>query len=148
MRRGGGAGPLRTGRRGDLSIIFAGTVAPNPTELLGTELFENFMKTMREQYDMVILDTPPLGTVVDAALVAPHCDGAILLIQSHSISRRFAAGVKRQLEATGVKLLGVVLNKADTAYNGYGGYGGHYGYRGYYKEYYQSPPEKKGSKKK
>ena len=116
-----------------LDVAFAGPVPPNPTELLGGSLFGRMMETVRKHYDMVILDTPPLGTVVDAALVAPHCDGAILLIQSHSVSYRFAQSVKRQLESTGVKVLGVVLNKADSVHGGYY----HYGYgKGYYKGYY------------
>ena len=132
-----------------LSIIFAGPVPPNPTELLGSDMFGDLMKELRTRYDMIILDTPPLGTVVDAALVAPHCDGAILLIQSHSVSRRFAASVKRQLDSTGCKLLGVVLNKADTAHGGYYhyGYGGGY-YKGYYKGYYQYESDSKDSEKK
>jgi len=59
------------------------------------------MQYLRNHYDMVVVDTPPLGTVVDAALVAPHCDGAIMLIQSNTVSYRFAQNVVRQIEATG-----------------------------------------------
>ena len=118
-----------------LDVLFSGPVAPNPTELIGGELFGTMMQYLREHYDMVVVDTPPLGTVVDAALVAPHCDGAIMLIQSNTVSYRFAQNVVRQIEATGCKLLGVVLNKVETNRPGY--YKG-YGYykKGYYKGYY------------
>ncbi len=126
----------------NLDIVFTGPMAPNPTELMGGSLFGEMMAWLRENYDMVIVDTPPLGTVVDAALVAPHCDGAILLVQSNTVSYRFAQSVLRQLEATGCRLLGVVLNKADIGRPGY--YSGHgYGYykKSYYKEYYSKEEE-------
>ena len=120
-----------------LDVVFSGPTAPNPTELIGSALFESMMQYLREQYDMVVVDTPPLGTVVDAALVAPHCDGAIMLIQSNTVSYRFAQNVIRQIEATGCKLLGVVLNKVETGRPGYyKGYGYGYYRKSYYKGYY------------
>ena len=127
----------------NLDVVFTGPMAPNPTELIGGPLFDAMMAKLREDYDMVVVDTPPLGTVVDAALVAPHCDGAILLIQSNSVSYRFAQNVMRQIDATGCKLLGVVLNKVDTGHRP--GYYKGYGYyrKSYYREYYAKDEGKK-----
>ena len=123
----------------NLEIIFSGPMSPNPTELIGGTRFEKMMKYLRETYDAVIVDTPPLGTVVDAALVAPHCDGAILLVQSNTVSYRFAQSVVRQIEASGCRMLGVVLNKAETGRPGYyKGYGYGYYKRGYYRGYYSN----------
>lgn len=127
----------------NLDVAFTGPMAPNPTELIGGPLFGQMMSYLRENYDMVVVDTPPLGTVVDAALVAPHCDGVILLVQSNAISYRFAQNVIRQIEATGSKLLGVVLNKADVGRPGYySGYGYGYYKKSYYKEYYSKDESK------
>ncbi|MDO5293774.1 MAG: CpsD/CapB family tyrosine-protein kinase [bacterium] len=113
----------------NLSIIFAGRSTPNPTQLLGTDLFHSLLDWAREHFDMVIIDTPPLGTVIDAAIIAPRCDGAILLVESNKNSYKFLQTVKKQLEVTGVKILGVILNKMQTDKNGY--------YNRYYKHYYK-----------
>lgn len=116
-----------------LHILFAGPVPPNPTELLSSTLFEDTIKSFRDIYDYVLIDSAPLGLVVDAAIIAKYCDGAVLLIETNSVKYRFAQDVKEKLEATGCPLLGVVLNKVDRAKSGkyygkyYKKYYGHYG---------------------
>ena len=118
----------------NLSMIIAGPEPPNPTGLIDSALFESMIDRLKETYDMIIIDTPPLGTVIDAALIAPYCDGAILLIQSNAISYRFAQGVKQQIEKTGCRLLGAVLNKVEPLKAGhYKTYG--YSKYGYYNHY-------------
>lgn len=123
-----------------LDIIVAGPVAPNPTELLGKELFKETLQELREQYDMILVDCPPLGWIIDAAVVAPFCDAAILVVESDAISYRYLQDVKKQLEITGIPILGVVLNKVKigsgySQYGKYGKYGGKYGKYGKYGEY-------------
>lgn len=120
----------RTDEKG-LYMIFAGPVPPNPAELLGSKKFEAFLAGARQRYDYVIIDTPPLGSVIDGAIVAGVCDAAILVIAANTISRRFAKNVKAQLEKSGCKILGVVLNKVDMKHSGF--YGKYYGK--YYGEY-------------
>lgn len=116
-----------------LHILFAGPVPPNPTELLSSTLFEDTIKSFRDIYDYVLIDSAPLGLVVDAAIIAKYCDGAVLLIETNTVKYRFAQDVKEKLEATGCPLLGVVLNKVDRAKSGkyygkyYKKYYGHYG---------------------
>ncbi len=117
-----------------LYMVFAGPVPPNPSELLGSESFEALIAKVRELFDMVIVDTPPLGSVIDAAVAAKKCDGTILIIENNSVSYRFAQNVKDQLEKSGSRILGVVLNKVDMSSKSYGHYGGHYGK--YYGKYY------------
>lgn len=119
-----------------LDLIVAGPVAPNPTELLGKDLFNQTLKNLRDQYDMILVDCPPLGWIIDAAVVAPFCDAAILVVESDAISYRFLQEVKKQLEITGIPILGVVLNKVKVG-NGYNTYGkyGKYGKYGNYGEY-------------
>lgn len=121
---------------GNLYMIFSGPVPPNPSELLGNRRFEAMMEDARSKYDMIIVDTPPLGSVIDTAVVAKYCDGAVLVIESGAISRRFARKVKEQLEVTNCKILGAVLNKV--ALGGKSYYGKYYGryYGKYYGKYY------------
>lgn len=95
-------------------MILAGPYAPNPTEMLGDEQFGQLLKAARQVFEYVIVDTPPLGTVVDAAVIAQYCDGALMVVQSDSTSYRACQKVKNQLERSGCKLLGAVLNKVST----------------------------------
>ena len=99
-------------------------------ELLGNKRFQSLMEKVREEYDMVIIDTPPLGSVIDAAVVSKHCDGVLLVIASGAVSYRFARRIKEQLQMTGCPILGCVLNKVKLNDKGY--------YGKYYSEYYQN----------
>jgi len=120
----------------NLDIIFSGTHSPNPAELLNSGRFTAMLDTLRAKYDYVIIDTPPLGSVIDSAIVSKACDGAILVIEANSISSRFAQTVKGQLEKSNCRILGTVLNKVPMEKNGY--YGRYYGryYGKYYGKYY------------
>ncbi len=119
-----------------LFMIFAGPSVPNPTEILEKKYFEELLTFGREHFNYIILDCAPIGAAIDAAVVAKHCDGAILVIAQGMASGRLIAGVKKQLEASGVKILGAVLNKVKMKKNSYEGgyYGGYYG--SYYGSYY------------
>lgn len=122
-------------------IIPCGPIPPNPAELLSSEKFSEFANNVKEQYfeiidgtfDMIIFDTPPLGNVIDAAILASHTDGTILVIKSKSINYKLAQNVKEQLEKANASVLGVVLNNMkikDFQYQY--GYGGKYKYYDYY----------------
>ena len=119
----------------NLDMIIAGPFAPNPTELLGRERFSALLANLRAEYDVILVDCPPLGWVIDAAVIAPNCDGAILVVESGAISYRYLQEVKKQLEVTGVPILGAVLNKVKVEKGGYYNryYSGHY--KGYYNKY-------------
>ena len=110
-----------------LDLIFTGAVAPNPSELISGSLFSQLISQLRDYYDYVIVDTPPVNAVVDGLLVAKQCDGTILVVESGVTERGSAMHAKRQLEFAGVKVIGVVLNKVGTKKSGYG-YGYGYGY--------------------
>jgi Mrp family chromosome partitioning ATPase len=90
---------------------------------------------VRDQFDYIIIDAPPLGMVADAAAMAPFCDGSILLLEAGRIPYRMAQNVASKLKNTNCPILGVILNKVGHSKNGkYSGYyGGYYG--GYYKKY-------------
>ena len=114
----------------NMDIIFGGPSAPNPSGLLGENIFKVFLKEIRDYYDYVLIDTPPIGTVIDAAVVARICDGAIFLIEAGNISYKTAQKAFQQLERCGCRILGAVMNKVDTKddkyyssyYNRYGSY--------------------------
>lgn len=108
-------------------IVYAGIVPPNPAELLGGEYFKRVLSAIKKVYDYVIIDTPPLGSVIDGAVIADECDGAILVMESGAVSYRFAQEVKEQLAKSDCPILGVILNKVDTNKQGYYGKYGNYG---------------------
>lgn len=112
----------------NLSIIFTGPVPPNPAELLGNQRFGNMINELREVYDYIVIDTPPLGSVIDSAIIAQNCDGVILVIEANAISYKFAQRVKSQLEKSNCRILGTVLNKVEIGEKGY--------YSKYYSKYY------------
>ena len=118
-------------------IIFAGIVPPNPAELLGSRLFKDMIRTVRDVYDYIIVDTPPLGRVIDSAVVADACDGVVIVIEAGAISYRYVQEIKSQLEKSGCPILGTILNKVDYSTEGYGRYGkyGKYGRYGKYGKY-------------
>lgn len=113
----------------NLSIMFAGKYPPNPVELLGGPYFESLLREARKAYDYVLIDVPPLGSVIDAAVVAAKCDGTILVISDNQVRYRQAIEVAEQLKKSGSKILGVVRNNIKKKEGGY--------YKKYYKKSYQ-----------
>ena len=122
----------------NLYVAFSGPVPPNPSELLGGKYFNNMVAKLREHFDYVIIDTPPLGSVIDSAIVAKQCDGCVIVIASNEISYKFAQKVKEQLEVAECRILGCVLNKVNISQKSY--YGKYYGK--YYGRYYGNDYEK------
>ena len=122
----------------NLHCVFAGPVPPNPCELLGSNMFSSKLEELKETYDYILIDTPPLGSVIDGAVVAAMCDGAFIVIEYNKVSNRQIRKVKAQIEKTGCKVLGAVLNKVDMRNGGYFNkyYGNYYGkyYGGYGQE--------------
>ena len=117
----------------NLSIVFSGAVPPNPTELLSSPRFEELIDLGRQYFDYVIIDCPPIGMVVDAAVIAQHCDGSMILIEAGEIKYRMAQDMVAKMRTTGCPILGVILNKVDRKKQGKY-YGKYYGkkYYGYY----------------
>ena len=85
----------------------------------------------------MVIDTPPMGNLIDGAIVARHCDGAVLVIESGAISFRLLQKVKAQLEKSGCRILGTVLNKVTVDHSGYYRYYGKYGRYGKYGKQYE-----------
>ena len=108
-----------------LYIMLAGARVPNSTELLGSDNFARLIPALKDVFDYVVVDTAPVGQVIDCALMAPHLDGVVMVIDATHNSHKLERRVKSQLERSGGKILGVVLNQVDMSLE-----------RGYYGKYY------------
>ena len=113
----------------NLFVITSGQASPNPTALLQSERFTTMMSVLRRHYDYIIVDTPPIGMVVDATLIAKVCDASLLVVSTNEVKRKMVQKSKTQLEQSSTPFLGVVLNKYNVQADKYGFYGsyGHYG---------------------
>lgn len=112
----------------NFDMVLSGPYCPNPVELMMKDIFVDFIKELRETYDYVIVDTPPLGLVIDCANIAKNCDSAIMVISVGRIRYKQALRTKAQLEKSGCKILGVVLNHIEKRGERY--------YKKYNKRYY------------
>lgn len=110
-----------------MDIMYAGRLVPNASELLAGKAFKEMLSLLRRNYDYVIVDTPPLGQVIDCAVIAADLDGIIILIDTTNNSYRMEKRIQEQIEKAGGKVLGVVLNKVDVS-----------GKFGYYRKAYGS----------
>jgi len=117
-----------------LDIITAGTQASNPSELFSTDSFGNWLNEIRDAYDYIIIDTPPINLVSDALVIAQKCDGLLLIVRADVTTYD---ALKRTINSTtelNINVLGVVINGTDSekSYK-YGKYGRYskYGYSRY-----------------
>ena len=112
----------------NLDLVMAGPYSPNTTELFEDEMCEKFFQMIDEEhYDMVIVDSAPIGTVIDAAILSRFVDGTVLVCESEVTSRKLLKKSKDQLDRTGTRFLGVIINKVNMSKSGY--------YGNYYKKY-------------
>ncbi len=108
-----------------LQVLQAGSPVPNPTDMLASHRMVELLDRLCSRASLVIVDTPPLGLVTDAALLAPHTSGAIVVVQPGLVPRRALQDCLAQLDLVNARVFGVVANKVrrDTGRYGYG-----YGY--------------------
>ncbi|HYN94481.1 MAG TPA: polysaccharide biosynthesis tyrosine autokinase [Pilimelia sp.] len=107
----------------NLWVLPSGFVPPNPSEMLGSQHMQDLLNQLREEFDTVIVDTPPLLPVTDAAVVATRVDGAILVTRSGKTTQSQATTAANAVRAVNARLLGCVLNmvkaKSSDAYHYY-----------------------------
>lgn len=124
----------------NLDILASGPVPPNPSELLGSQKMDELLQQVKNIYDYVLVDMPPVLAVTDAAVLSPKVDGIVFVIKSGKILPDEAKLAKSRLEQAGANILGAVLNAVPQRHSGYG-----YGYGYYY--YYDEEGEKHKKKK-
>ena len=148
-----------------LDIITSGPIPPNPAELIASEKCDELFQLLRERYDYIIIDTPPVGLVTDAFLLMKHSDVNLFIVRQGVTNKNIFGTIIKDMETRGLKM-SIVLNGIQTN-KGYGyGYGKKYGYgygyaygygygrygssnSGYYgNDYYGENPQEDTGKKK
>ena len=129
----------------NLFLIPIGTDVQTPLSLISTPDFEKLVDVLGESFDMVVIDAPPVGLVIDAAEIAKKCDGSVIVLEYNKTHRRALQEAQQQMLRTGTPILGCVLNKVTIDrlstrkyYSQYGMYKYGYGYgygrkNGYYR---------------
>lgn len=110
----------------NLFFLDAGIIPPNPAELLSSKRMKAFIDELREHFEMVIIDSPPVVSVADATIIATRVDGTILVSRSAFAPRHLCLQAKHALESVNGKLVGCVLNSVQTRHQPY-----------YYQQYYR-----------
>lgn len=118
-----------TPQRG-LYFLDAEPQIPNPPDLFGSKSFSDFLEKASEQVDYVVIDTPPVTTFVDSAVVAAQSDVTFLVVREDFTKKRFVTDACEQLRKADVRLGGVIMNCCASSSDSY------YGYYGYYYDYY------------
>lgn len=123
-----------------LYMLPAGRDVPNPAEVLGSRKMQKFLAHWRQEFDVVVVDTPPILVVSDALIMASLCDTVVLVCAAGDTNWQAIERSTESLQGVGTEILGVMLNRFDlkAAYGGYKyGYGYGYGYEySYYNNYY------------
>ncbi|MFA5524149.1 MAG: CpsD/CapB family tyrosine-protein kinase [Tissierellales bacterium] len=113
-----------------LDVLTSGPIPPNPAELLGSKRMKNFIEELSEEYDMILIDAPPIGIVTDAAVLSTICDGVILVCAVGQAVINAAVNAKNLLEKVNANILGVIMNKIPIDEGVY--------YKHHFYSYYQS----------
>ncbi len=133
-------GTMQPSKTDGLSVVTSGKNPPNPSELLASEKMNQFLQRLKLDHDMVIVDSPPLMAVTDAAVLAPRVDGVLLVVKPGDTKLDAALQAVEQLRRVGANLIGVVINEVDPR-------SGRYGYYYRYDEQYYGRQEGDGGGK-
>ncbi len=104
-----------------LKVVCTGSIPPNPTELLGSRRLSEFFANVREEFDYVLIDAPPVGPVSDPTILAAQGDGALLVLDAQKSRKVAVRQAIRELEAVGANVLGTVMNNVKRSKEGYYG---------------------------
>ena len=116
----------------NLSVMTAGPIPPNPAELIGSDRMRELLRQLGEQFDHVIIDSPPLVSVTDPVVLSTLVDGTILVVQAGRTTKDLIRRARLELGGVGAKIFGVVLNNVNIRREGYD----EYYYHRYYSNYY------------
>lgn len=125
----------------DIKVLTSGPIPPNPSELLESKAMKQLLEMLRDHFDVILIDTPPVGVVTDGAIVAGMVDGTILAVASHQTQIEAAKRAKQLLGQVNARIVGVVMTMMPVSKKGY------YGYQ-YYEYYQQDERSKKRRRRK
>ena len=106
----------------NLSIIPCGPIPPNPSELISSNRMKELIELLKERYDLIIIDAPPVGVVTDSAILSTIVDGTLLVVASGKTEIEGAKRAKQLLENVNARILGVVMTMIPVTKKGYYGY--------------------------
>ena len=115
----------------NLWVVTSGIIPPNPSELLGSKKMKLFLERVKQQFDMILLDSPPISSLADASVLGSIVDGVLFIVKVNMANRDLIQKAKDQLETVGANIIGVVLNDVDVKRDGYYKYYYYYNYEYY-----------------
>ena len=110
----------------NLYVLTAGAIPPNPAEILSSDKMKNLIEDLKNIYDYIFIDTPPIGLVTDAGALSSFIDGVVLVVKSESVEKKYLEETKKKLDAVDARILGAILNSYKSEqkdYNYYSYYG-------------------------
>lgn len=113
-----------------LSLITAGDIPPNPTELLSSNRMETLLNLLKTKFDYIIIDLPPLDMISDALIVSGYADGMVMVVRQNYVDRKALDNSIQQLKFHNVNILGFVWNFSEIK-------GGYYNKKSYYNKSYE-----------
>jgi capsular exopolysaccharide synthesis family protein len=125
----------------NLWLMAAGKHPPNPAELLGSRRFRDFISSVLEHFDWIIIDSPPVMAVTDASVIAHHATGVVFVVGAEMTGKGAAQAALDQLDSAKAKYIGGILNRVDVRRHAYY-YSRHY--RREYQNYYSKSEEEPG----
>ncbi|CEN91465.1 CPSC/CAPB subfamily ATPase [[Clostridium] sordellii] len=121
-----------------LNVITCGKIPPNPSEMLASKKMKAFINSLKDYYDYIFIDAPPIGIITDAGIVSTYTDGTMLVVASKEVDIDMVKIAKGRLEKVNANILGIVLNKFEDSAKSYG----------YYNYYYEGSTSNTRSKRK
>lgn len=115
----------------NLWVVTCGIIPPNPSELLGSQKMKVFLERAKQQFDIVLLDSPPISSLADASVLGAIVDGVLFIVKVNMANRDLIKKAKEQLETVGANIIGVALNDVDVKRDGYYRYYYYYNYEYY-----------------
>ena len=116
-----------------LDVLASSQTAPNPSELLQSQAFADALEQLKGKYDRILVDSPPIGILADAQILAARCDLTLLVLRANRSMRQITQRAREALLTVGARVVGVVVNdvsRRDSRYSRYSGYGHYYDHNG------------------
>ena len=108
---------IKKTKQENLYILTGGTIPPNPAEVLSSKKMSEFIESIKDEYDYIFIDSPPVGVVSDASIISAYSDGVIFVVGANEVDSNLAKIAKERLDSVKANIVGVILNKFKTDTN-------------------------------